>query len=52
MGISNLRFPDQRSPRRSDEQFVNDDTGNDFIGYYSGDNTTAANRPQLVVTYQ
>ncbi|MFL6198248.1 MAG: choice-of-anchor B family protein [Thermoanaerobaculia bacterium] len=30
----------------------NDDTGNDFIGYYSGDNTTAANRPQLVVTYQ
>jgi choice-of-anchor B domain-containing protein len=29
-----------------------DDTGNDFIGYYSGDNTTAANRPQLVVTYQ
>ncbi|HZM28690.1 MAG TPA: hypothetical protein VFB89_15180, partial [Gemmatimonadales bacterium] len=30
----------------------NDDTGNDFIGYYSGDNATAANRPQLVVTYQ
>ena len=30
----------------------NDDTGNDYIGYYSGDNTTAANRPQLVVTYQ
>ncbi|HYU32994.1 MAG TPA: S8 family serine peptidase [Thermoanaerobaculia bacterium] len=30
----------------------NDDTGNDFIGYYSGDNNTAANRPQLVVTYQ
>jgi peptidase M28-like protein/Big-like domain-containing protein len=30
----------------------NDDTGNDYIGYYSGDNGTAANRPQLVVTYQ
>jgi Big-like domain-containing protein len=30
----------------------NDDRGNDYIGYYSGDNTTAANRPQLVVTYQ
>jgi Zinc carboxypeptidase/Fibronectin type III domain len=30
----------------------NDDTGNDYIGYYSGENTTAANRPQLVVTYQ
>jgi carboxypeptidase T len=30
----------------------NDDTGNDYIGYYSGDNATAANRPQLVVTYQ
>jgi hypothetical protein len=30
----------------------NDDTGNDYVGYYSGDNTTAANRPQLVVTYQ
>ena len=24
----------------------------DYIGFYSGDNTTAANRPQLVVTYQ
>lgn len=30
----------------------NDDNGNDYIGYYSGDNGTAANRPQLVVTYQ
>jgi len=30
----------------------NDDGGNDYIGYYSGDNTTAANRPQLVVTWQ
>ena len=30
----------------------NDDTGNDYIGYYSGDNGTAANRPQLVVTWQ
>src|SRR5262249_47339352 len=29
-----------------------DDTGNDFIGWYSGDNSTPANRPQLVVTYQ
>jgi hypothetical protein len=30
----------------------NDDNGNDYLGYYSGDNTTAANRPQFVVTYQ
>jgi len=30
----------------------NNDGGNDYIGYYSGDNGTAANRPQLVVTYQ
>ena len=30
----------------------NNDNGNDYIGYYSGDNGTAANRPQLVVTYQ
>ncbi|HSK76995.1 MAG TPA: M14 family zinc carboxypeptidase, partial [Thermoanaerobaculia bacterium] len=30
----------------------NDDGGNDYIGYYSGNNTTSANRPQLVVTYQ
>ncbi len=30
----------------------NDDGGNDYIGYYSGDNSTSANRPQLVVTYQ
>ena len=30
----------------------NDDTGNDYLGYYSGNNTTSANRPQLVVTYQ
>ncbi len=29
----------------------NDDTGNDYIGYYSGEGTSA-NRPQLVVTYQ
>ena len=29
----------------------NDDTGNDYIGYYSGE-ATSANRPQLVVTYQ
>ncbi|MGH7339439.1 MAG: DNRLRE domain-containing protein [Candidatus Rokuibacteriota bacterium] len=30
----------------------NDDGGTDYIGWYSGDNATAANRPQLVVTYQ
>jgi hypothetical protein len=24
----------------------------DYIGYYAGDNSTSANRPQLVVTYQ
>jgi hypothetical protein len=30
----------------------NDDTGNDYLGYYSGENGTAANRPQLVVTYE
>ncbi len=30
----------------------NDDNGNDYIGYYSGNNTTSGNRPQLVVTYQ
>jgi hypothetical protein len=29
----------------------NDDTGNDYMGYYSGE-AAAANRPQLVVTYQ
>jgi cellulose 1,4-beta-cellobiosidase len=30
----------------------NDDGGNDYIGYYSGNNATSGNRPQLVVTYQ
>src|SRR4051794_9882485 len=30
----------------------NDDNGNDHIGYYSGNDTTSGNRPQLVVTYQ
>jgi len=30
----------------------NNDRSADYIGYYSGDNGTAANRPQLVVTYQ
>jgi hypothetical protein len=30
----------------------NDDGGNDYLGYYSGENGTAANRPQLVITYQ
>ncbi len=29
----------------------NNDNGNDYLGYYSGE-ATAANRPQLVVTYQ
>jgi len=29
----------------------NDDSGNDYVGYYSGE-ATSANRPQLVVTYQ
>jgi Subtilase family len=29
----------------------NDDTGADYVGFYSGENATAANRPQLVVTY-
>ncbi|MFY9825269.1 MAG: hypothetical protein WAM82_28075 [Thermoanaerobaculia bacterium] len=29
----------------------NNDSGNDYIGYYSGE-ATSANRPQLVVTYQ
>ena len=24
----------------------------DYIGYYAGDNSTSANRPQLVVAYQ
>ncbi|MFL6235120.1 MAG: M14 family zinc carboxypeptidase [Thermoanaerobaculia bacterium] len=28
------------------------DRNADYIGYYSGDTTTSANRPQLVVTYQ
>jgi hypothetical protein len=30
----------------------NDDGGNDYLGYYSGDNSSSANRPQLVVSYQ
>jgi hypothetical protein len=30
----------------------NNNAVNIYIGYYSGDNSTAANRPQLVVTYQ
>jgi hypothetical protein len=30
----------------------NDDNGNDYLGYYSGNNSTSGNRPQLVVTYQ
>jgi hypothetical protein len=30
----------------------NDNGRNDYIGYYSGGSSAAANRPQLVVTYQ
>jgi choice-of-anchor B domain-containing protein len=30
----------------------NDDSRADYIGYYSGENASAANRPQLVVTYR
>ena len=30
----------------------NDDSGDDYIGYYSGDNGTSSRHPQLVVTYQ
>ncbi|HLG16603.1 MAG TPA: choice-of-anchor B family protein [Blastocatellia bacterium] len=30
----------------------NNNSANDYIGYYSGNNSTAANRPQLVVVYQ
>ena len=29
----------------------NNDGGNDYMGYYSGDNANASRRPQLVVTY-
>ena len=30
----------------------NDDSGDDYVGYYSGDNSDASRHPQLVVTYQ
>jgi hypothetical protein len=30
----------------------NNDRGDDYMGYYSANNATAANHPQLVVTYQ
>ncbi|MEM7586392.1 MAG: Ig-like domain-containing protein, partial [Acidobacteriota bacterium] len=30
----------------------NDDSGNDYMGYYSGDNSNSSRHPQLVVTYQ
>ncbi len=30
----------------------NDDGGNDYIGFYAADNSSSANHPQLVVTYQ
>ena len=30
----------------------NDDRGNDYMGYYSSNNSNSANHPQLVVTYQ
>jgi hypothetical protein len=29
----------------------NDDLGFDYVGFYPGENATAANRPQLIVTY-
>jgi hypothetical protein len=29
----------------------NDDLGNDYVGFYSGDNGTVTNRPRLIVTY-
>jgi subtilisin family serine protease len=30
----------------------NDDLGYDYIGFYPGENATASNKPQLIVTYQ
>jgi hypothetical protein len=30
----------------------NDDLGYDYIGFYSGENTTTSNKPQLTVTYR
>ncbi len=30
----------------------NDDNGNDYVGFFSGENVTPENRPQLVVMYQ
>jgi hypothetical protein len=30
----------------------NDDQGNDYIGYYSGENATAGNRPLLTIVYE
>jgi hypothetical protein len=30
----------------------NDDLGDDYVGFYAGNNATAANHPQLVVVYQ
>lgn len=30
----------------------NDDAGNDYVGFYSGNDATASNRPVLEVTYQ
>lgn len=29
----------------------NDDVGYDYIGFYAGENTTTANKPQLTITY-
>jgi hypothetical protein len=29
----------------------NDDSGNDYVGFYSGDDNVAANRPRLIVRY-
>ena len=51
-GIAALNKTGTTQLRISFDLDDNDDTGNDYLGYYSGENSTAANRPQLVVTYQ
>ncbi len=43
-GATQLRFYFNRDD--------NDDRGHDYIGYYSADHGTAANHPQLQVTFQ
>lgn len=47
--VSKTGFTQFRVAFSSDD---NDDNGADYVGFYSGENTTAANRPVLVVTYQ